>query len=201
MKTKTPYWFALVAALLLTRTALGAGTQFSADMVIKSQEDGVQTMRLYVGNQKMRVEMKGADAPQMITIIDTQANTLISLMPEARTYMEMAGGEDSLDWLPVFDPNDVEADDDHAVKKVGTEKINGYVCDKYVATPKKAGLEKSTTWVATKLGYPIKSVSPTSSMELINIKEGTQPASLFTVPQGYQKMPGMEELYRGMMQR
>lgn len=38
-------------------------------------------------------------------------------------------------------------------------------------------------------------------MELTNIKEGTQPAALFTVPKGYQKMPGMDEYYRGMLQQ
>jgi hypothetical protein len=36
-------------------------------------------------------------------------------------------------------------------------------------------------------------------MELTNIREGAQPASLFEVPKGYQKMPGMDEYYRGMM--
>lgn len=201
MKPQTPYWLALVAALFLTRTALGAGAQFSADMVVKA-EGQTQTMRYYQGNQKIRTELKDEDGQAIISILDMQAKTMITLMPASKTYMEIPGIDESYHIFAGVKPEDIDADDEeYEVKKVGTETVNGYVCDKYVATPRKPGLEKTTTWVATKLGTPIKSVSPSNSMELTNIKEGTQPASLFAVPQGYQKMPGMEELYRGMMQR
>ena len=201
MKTQLLRWLSLAVTMAIGQHAIAAGTQFSADMVLKS-EGQTQVMRYYQGNQKMRTETKMEDGNRVISIIDIPGNKMITLMPETNTYMEMTGVDESQDW---FDGMKFEKegrnDPDYEVKKVGTEKVNGYMCDKYVSVPKKPGLEKSTTWFSTKLGYPIKSVSPSHSMELTNIKEGTQPASLFTVPKGYQKMPGMDDYYRGMMQQ
>lgn len=200
MKTQLLRWLGLAITMAIGQQANAAGTQFSADMVLKS-EGQTQVMRYYQGNQKMRTETKMEDGSRVVSIIDIPEKKMITLMPETKTYMEMAGIDESQDW---FDGDKFEEDGkndpDYEVKKVGTERVNGYMCDKYVSVPKKPGLEKSTTWFSTKLGYPVKSVSPSHTMELTNIKEGTQPSTLFTVPKDYQKMPGMDEYYRGMMQ-
>lgn len=196
MKTRALSWLALLTSLLLTAPVLAAGTQFAADMVQKVGGQ-TQTLRYYQGDQKMRTEMKTEDGRQAVSIIDIKARKMYTLMPEEKMYMEIPLGGDTAAWAA----DDKTREEYYEVKKLGTEKVNGYVCDKYELIPRKKGLEKSTTWIAQKLGYPIKSVGTNFAMELTNIKEGTQPAALFTVPKGYQKMPGMDEYYRGMLQQ
>ncbi len=199
MKTQFLRWLALAITLAAGQQATAAGTQFAADMVLKA-EGQTQVMRYYHGNQKMRTETKMEDGSRVISIIDIPGKKMITLMPETNTYMEMTGVDESQGW---FDGKDfaeqAKNDPDYAVKKVGSEMVNGYLCDKYVSVPKKADLEQSTTWFAPKLGYPVKSISPSHTMELTNIKEGTQPASLFTVPKGYQKMSGLGAFHPGAL--
>jgi hypothetical protein len=194
MKHHSLNWLTLLAALLFSTQAVAAGVQFSADMV---QNAGGKTskMRYFQGDQKLRMEMKSDDGQAATSIIDIKARRMLQLMPEEKMYMEMPLGGQFTAWAA----DEKTQNEYYDMKPAGTETINGYVCDKYNLIPKKQGLEKSTTWISRKLGYPIKTVSASHSMELTNIREGAQPASLFEVPKGYQKMPGMDEYYRGMM--
>jgi hypothetical protein len=194
MKHHSLNWPTLLAALLFSTQAVAAGVQFSADMV---QNAGGKTskMRYFQGDQKLRMEMKSDDGQAATSIIDITARRMLQLMPKEKMYMEMPLGGQFTAWAA----DEKTQNEYYDMKPAGTETINGYVCDKYNLIPKKQGLEKSTTWISRKLGYPIKTVSASHSMELTNIREGAQPASLFEVPKGYQKMPGMDEYYRGMM--
>jgi Domain of unknown function (DUF4412) len=77
------------------------------------------------------------------------------------------------------------------MKKVGSDTIDGYACDKYETTMDHQGKSmKVYTWVATDLGVPIKVVSEDGSfsMEYKDIKPGEVADSLFEAPQGYKKM-------------
>jgi len=194
MKHHSLNWLTLLAALLFSTQAVAAGVQFSADMV---QNAGGKTskMRYFQGDQKLRMEMKSDDGQSATSIIDIKARRMLQLMPEEKMYMEMPLGGQFTAWAA----DEKTQNEYYDMKPAGTETINGYLCDKYNLIPKKQGLEKSTTWISRKLGYPIKTVSASHSMELTNIREGAQPASLFEVPKGYQKMPGMDEYYRDMM--
>lgn len=196
MNIRTLRWLILFMAMCGGQQAAASGAQFSADMVQKAA-GRTHTMRYYRGDQKMRTEMKTEDGQKAVSIIDLRAKKMLQLMPDDKMYMEIPLGGDTAAWAA----DDQTRQEYYEMKHAGTEKVNGYECDKYVLTPKKQGLEKSTTWIARKLGYPIKSVGQDYSMELTNIKEGTQAPALFTVPKGYQKMPGMEDYYRGMMQQ
>jgi hypothetical protein len=72
-------------------------------------------------------------------------------------------------------------------KNLGTETVNGRSCDKWLLTSKNGS--STTTWVDQKLHFPIKTqTSEGNSFQLINIKEGDQPASLFAPPSGYRKI-------------
>lgn len=196
MNIRTLRWLILFMAMCGGQQAAASGAQFSADMVQKAA-GRTHTMRYYLGDQKMRTEMKTEDGQKAVSIIDLRAKKMLQLMPDDKMYMEIPLGGDTAAWAA----DDQTRQEYYEMKHAGTEKVNGYECDKYVLIPKKPGLEKSTTWIARKLGYPIKSVGQDYSMELTNIKEGTQAPALFTVPKGYQKMPGMEDYYRGMMQQ
>ena len=71
-------------------------------------------------------------------------------------------------------------------KQIGTDTINGYVCDKFVVSM--SGTEVVTKWVAKKLNFPIKILihsEPERVMEISNIKEGTVDKAVFTIPEGF----------------
>lgn len=183
----------LMALLLAAAPPVLAGTQFSADMVQKSGGE-THNMRYYQGDQKLRTEMRNEDGDVVATIIDLRARRMLQFMTRDKMYMEVPMGGEFAAWAA----DEATQEEHYEMKRIGTETVNGYLCDKYLLLPKKQGLEKSTVWIAKKLGYPIKTVGESHSMELTNIREGAQSAALFKVPAGYKKMPGMEEYYRGM---
>lgn len=83
-------------------------------------------------------------------------------------------------------------------KLAGKDKIDGREVEKWEVTAKHGNqTQQSTEWVDPQLHVALKQEHGQGQVtELRNIKEGPQPASLFEVPQGYQKramsqgMPG-----------
>ena len=92
------------------------------------------------------------------------------------------------------------------LKHLGTELINGYLCDTYPIIFHGKGQDTMTQWYSKKLNFPIKMVSQGPKGEVIteyqNIKEVTIPDSSFLIPPDYQKMPmagmGGHGMPRGM---
>jgi hypothetical protein len=185
-----------IGRLLAVLTVLGcvvafSGTvlaaEFSAD-VIQKMGDEVKKGKFFVKGSKMRTEFE-----EGVIIMDVATGKTITLQPEEKMYIEM----------PAMGSMATAADSDEELakiatkKKVGTEKVNGYTCDKNLITYHNKAMGKMTQWYARKLNYPIKTVyhGPQGEMvtEYSNIKEGGVKDSLFEVPRGYRKMsmPGM----------
>jgi outer membrane lipoprotein-sorting protein len=182
----------LVAALavlgcLVAFSAPVLAAEFSADVIQKMGEE-VKKGKFFVKGNKMRMEFE-----EGITIMDMATGKTITLQPEEKMYIE----------LPAMGSPATAANSDEELakvatkKKIGTEKVNGYKCDKHLITYHDKAMGKMTQWYAKKLNYPIKTVyhGPQGEMvtEYTNIKEGKVKDSLFEVPRGYQKMgiPGM----------
>jgi hypothetical protein len=171
----------ILGAMGLSSRAFAA--EFSADMIQKT--DGqVTTSKFFQKGQKTRNEFKNEEGKIVATIVDLAAKTTVQLVPSEKVCMEIPLGGEFAAWAADQKTQQEFFD----MKLIGTETVNGYVCDKYTMTPKKPGLEKVTTWTAKKLGCPIKTVGEGYSMELQNIKEGSQDDGLFTVPQGFKRM-------------
>jgi len=82
------------------------------------------------------------------------------------------------------------------MKKIGTETVNGYECDKFETTiGPKGKSQKQFIWIAQKLGIPIKMSTEDGSVssEFKDIKHEKLEDSLFEPPPGYGKrqMPGI----------
>ncbi len=81
---------------------------------------------------------------------------------------------------------------------LGTEKVEGYECDKILYTYRDKSMGVMTQWIARELNYPIKMLyegpQGKTTMEYKNIKKGGVSDSSFSVPSDYQKMsmPGMK---------
>ena len=177
--------------------------EFSADMV--SSHLGQRTQnKVYVKGQKLRVEVVSPEGGAA-TIMDLEKGTMIMLMPQEKTYMELSGSA-AQPQMAQF----ATAEDDIAQiadkRNLGTEKINGYLCDKYEIVYHDTSLGKMTSWFSKKLGLPLKTVHQIDDGEMVteytNIHEGRVSDSLFQVPPGYQKtaMPAMGSGMGSIMQ-
>ena len=191
----------LLSSAILFGTSLVAQAppQFSADMTMKMAKKGQNaTGKYYFGNQKMRMDMS-MDGHDVSNITDLQAKKGYMVMRQQHMYMEhdlnqMAG---PMGHMPRFDaPKDPNhpCDPDHfTCNKVGSEMMNGRMTDKWEYKAKDEGNEAAnqTVWVDQKIHFPIRTITGDGTqMDLTNIKEGPQDASLFQPPAGYQKMGG-----------
>ncbi len=164
---------------------------FSADYSTTSAngEDKVAG-KMYFSMPRIRIDYS-ARGQNMAMIVDSTAHVMYFIMPAQQLYMEFNTDQSSpitshAPYTPtLFDPSHPCAAD-ATCKKVGTETVNGRVCDKWVTTDK-AGT--STSWIDQKLLFPIKRIATNGNVfEVSNLKEGRPDASLFQVPAGYRKM-------------
>jgi len=174
---------------------------FSADVVNQKQESG-GLKKVYAAKDKIRFEVEGRN-PAMgssAIILDEAQNKYIVLMSEKHMYMDapqmMVRPLINKFWR-VEDVNDAcpqwkkTADQAGVSKnwgsctKIGSDTVNGRSAVEYEGVSNKG--EKSHIWVDTKLHCVIKTDAGAGGIELRNIKEGSQPSSLFEVPAGYTK--------------
>lgn len=195
----------ILVMLCFATTVLVAQEDFSAN--IADQRVGKETtsqVKIYVTKDKMRVDSAQPSGHSGVVILNLASQTNTILIPERKMYMEFASGQgpDAQRKWTFFRVTDVEnacADwqkipthDGGTCQKVGHETVNGRNTVKYTGTSKNG--EATTVWIDTKLDFPIKWQDRGGGGELQDIKEGSQPASLFEIPADYQKMqmpPGM----------
>jgi len=174
---------------------------FSADMTITHKTGEKATGKMYVSPPKNRMDMttppgKGGPMGGNVSMItDGTTQTSYVVMHEQKMYMEMHLNQLANQMGPMghapkapasFDPAH-PCPADATCKKVGTETVNGRVCDKWLFTDKNGNT--STAWIDQRLFYPIRAQSQSGeTLELTNVKEGAQPAALFQPPAGYRKM-------------
>ncbi len=184
----------IVALLTLAAAALAQTphlTPFSADLSTSSGGGHESTGKIYVGEQKIRMDMNTPGHSTGI-ITDMATQTSYVLMPQQKMYMEINSKmkrDPHTPDLRAYDPsNPCATQPDMTCKKAGTETVNGRSCDKWEFTSKSRG-QTQTVWIDQKLHFPIKTVSSDGGLwELKNVKEGAPDASLFQIPAGYQKM-------------
>jgi len=177
-------WGIGLGTVLLLAASLVQAAEFTATMVTKA--GGVEIPgKIYVKENKVRNEVQ-AGGQTSIHILRPDKKVVWIIMPQQKAYVEMPITHTAQQkMLPLTE------DQKAKMKKVGTETINGYACDKYETTMSHQGKPMQVfTWVATDLGVPIKIVSEDGSfsMEYKDIKPGQVADSLFDVPQDYKKM-------------
>lgn len=184
-------WIPLLALLGIFAIPHPAGAaEFSADIVMSGT--GVSaTGTIYVKGKNFRMEMQRGQRKQ-IMIINADKKMLWSVDPAAKTYMgrpitaEMlaANAEQLRGNLPA------QVKKDAKTKRLGTETISGYPCQKTETQTKDFTM---TTWYSKKLDLALKLETKTTQgqqfrQELKNIKVRKLPASLFDVPKGYKEV-------------
>ncbi|HOI81222.1 MAG: DUF4412 domain-containing protein [Thermovirgaceae bacterium] len=186
-KRRMGLFLSVVVALTLSCSAFAA--EFQADMKMEGGEETV-TGKVFVSGSIMRQEMEVPGAGKSISIVDGAKNIMYVIMPQEKMYMEfpneqiVLGDEDIEDWLS----------DDADLKKIGTETIEGYKCDKYEVTykdPERQAMGSSVIWIARKLNFPIRGITEGEdgkvTVTYTNIREGSLDKALFEIPKDYQK--------------
>jgi hypothetical protein len=162
--------------------------QFSADMKM-GREGDFATGKMYWGGNRMRMDMT-ANGHDVSMIHDPPKKISYMIMPEQKMYMELSANSPMLGRTPdikLYDPsNPCAAEEGYTCKKVGAETVNGRSCDKWEFTGSHGN---RTVWIDQKLHFPLRTVSADGhTFDLTNVKEGSQPASLFEIPSGFTKL-------------
>ncbi|NLI33315.1 MAG: DUF4412 domain-containing protein [Deltaproteobacteria bacterium] len=179
--------YCLIALVfVLPMSGICTAAEFAAD-TITNHAGGTFTGKTYIKGDKIRSEGV-KEGRNTISIHRMDKGITWILMPENKTYMEMSG-------VTGWNMEEMEkAAQEMAEKKnLGTETVNGYLCDKFQYVYKDKSLGVVTQWIARDLKYPIKTEHTgmqgySMKSELTNIKTQSLPDSLFELPAGYTKM-------------
>jgi hypothetical protein len=163
--------------------------QFSADMKMSGHEGHSAAGKIYWGGSRMRIDMN-TEGHDVSMIHDITKKISYMIIPQQRMYMELSANNPMVgrtsDLKPYDPANPCAGEEGYTCKKVGTETVNGRSCDKWEFTGPNGN---RTVWIDQKIHFPIRTVSSDgSSFDVMNLKEGSQPASLFEVPAGFNKM-------------
>ena len=194
MRTKNKLWLLMVFAGLIAMavfSGIAEASEFLADVVMKG---GMMSGngKVWVKGQKARQEM-GAQEEKMIIIMDLDQGFQWMLMPDSKMYMKTKIQSKGKGFRPENFVGMQQGPMEAQIKRVGTETLKGYKCDKYLFTFKNKEMGTMTQWFAPKLGYPVKIVNETDTMgevitELKNIKKASVRDDLFIVPPDYQEI-------------
>jgi hypothetical protein len=194
-----PAFLALLALLSTARVALAQ--ELSAEQVGIDSAGHTFKSKIYMGHGKVRVEPiesaspGAADPDNGIMLLDLVAGTSVVLDTKRKTYIEQspAMARRSVQFFRPADntpcAKNPNSPGTSTCKKIGTEMVNGRNTEKWelIATMTTQTIT-AHVWLDAKWHFVVKGEGPGLTGGLENIKEGPQPASLFEIPPGYQKM-------------
>ena len=178
-------WISLVSFIsvfLLPLGLLQAG-DFSAD-VINTHRGQVTRAKIYVQMGKIRMETHGTEE---FTVLRADKKVIWIVIPEEKTYIEIQS--------PQSQETGINMKGEVKRQYLSSETMNGHETKKYeVHYLDKDTLHKVHQWIASDLNYPIKisALDGSWSTEYRNIRIGSQPDSLFEIPQGFDKISRSE---------
>lgn len=195
-------FFCVMGLLVIGNLVLAQ--DFSAD-VVQRKPGSEPIKKIFSTKDKVRYEVQGQNQAMgpVAVIVDETQHKWTALLPERRMYMDswpqmmkrptifQFWHVDDVDdacpqWKKLADQEPDVSKNWGSCTKIGSDTINGRSTVKYEGVSAKG--EKSNIWVDKKLHCVVKMDSTTGgNIELTNIQEGSQPASLFEVPAGYTK--------------
>ena len=156
--------------------------------------------KLYVDPPGLRIEQTIADEPTIL-LFDTQRGFMVWLDPMEKSYVEMEMEEADRDWsawLFLTEENPCGAADYEEVKasKLGRETLIGRKVDKWRCEFADSDDDDLvwTVWSDPSLPVPLRIEDNTGFVfEVVRFEAASQPAALFQVPAGYQKIDHSED--------
>ena len=162
--------FLVVTFLIALPVSAGDGVvQYSADIVESGQGGEQRQSRIFVGDNRMRMEMT-VEGSTMVQVVNAETQTMLIINPKERTYMQRASGT-TAGKLPAAGQsgNPCEAMKNLDCRKLGSEQVNGFAAEKWeVRNQAAANGGAMLFWIDEKRGFPIRQVMPDGSrMELV----------------------------------
>lgn len=195
MRIQLRSWLAVSAASLVLATPSFAGpgisVEYSGEEVVETAESATKTKVYSTPTMERREMSEGGQ--QMITIARHDKKVTWMLMPEEKMYMEMPIGQSA---EKKDEKTDLSA---YKIEQtpMGQETLNGIVMNKgkMIMTAKDGSKMGGLMWT-TKEGIIAKmdalSVDQGKKdrfkLEMKNLKISKQPADLFEIPKGFEKM-------------
>lgn len=165
--------------------------QFKANVTAKDADGKTSSGTMYFGGAKMRIELT-LNGQNAIALIDPAAKLQYVVMASEQVYMQMPIGQGPGSSMTITGPTDPTnpcggGSGNTNCARGGNETVNGYETVRWNYT-NSAGVG-TRAWISPRLRFPIKTQEDDgSAMEFSNIAEGPQPATLFAIPAGYQKV-------------
>lgn len=161
------------------------GAEFKAKVVMTGMGHN-ETTQLYLKGQ--RYLLHGNSEGKGDVLVDLEAKKIDVLDANTKQYQEH-----STTPLPESSPDPFESIDlmvasGQAVrKKVGSETVNGYLCDKYTLTAQDGSMVVANYWVAQRLGFTLRMVFSIggAALDVTEIQVGPVADSLLQIPPGY----------------
>lgn len=178
---------------------------FSADYTLTKGGQEIVTGKLHMAWPKFRMEAKEMQYGLTdFVIIDYVTQKAIAGNPQYQTYMEISLDQQNQTTKsdppigPNFDASNPCAHTNWSCKKLEPQTIAGRRCDVWEIVSDKLG--SLTTWIDTKLNFPIKTKNADGYiLEYTNIEEGQPDPALFQVPAGYKKSEAPPESTSGTL--
>lgn len=185
----------------------GKAAEYSANLVHIDAAGKVEPAgRIVAAPGKWRMEQLGGEAGAPVVIVRMDKKTQWVLMPEEKIYMEsvVKEGDQAAGLGKPGGPTGKVVE-----KDLGAETVNGYLCRKKEVTSESAFQGRTMkhvtiVWQAEEFDFPLRTRDEDGSVtEMRDIKTGAQPAALFEVPAGFDKMtmpvmPGMPGMPGGL---
>jgi hypothetical protein len=174
----------IALSMPLSAKIKGAPVPFSADWAHYEDGEHLEGGKLYASSEGIRLE-GATDGESFVMIYNFNRMVAWNLMESERMYIETAFDGDELGMGEIGQfgmPCPPEA----KANRSGSEDLDGRRTEKWTCAVPGEGIE--TVWYDTRLQMPIRSEDEDGRFALTNIKEGSQPASLFIPPPGYTKL-------------
>jgi hypothetical protein len=173
--------------------------EFTAEQLGHDKDGHTFRSKVYMSHGKVRIEPA---SDKSIGLLDLDAGTSIILDTDRKTYIEQPPGMArqnvasfrTADNTPCV--KNLNGTGTGTCKQVGTEMINGRKAEKWEIVQTIAGQTVTAhLWLDSQWHLRLKQEALGMTGELLNIKEGPQPASLFEIPADYHKMT-MQDRFR-----
>jgi len=216
---------AAAIALAATAPHASAAQEFSAD-IVRTPAHGNESAKVYVGSSRMKLEsyrngqpesgaIWDANAQAMTLLLDTQhayiggSNTsLVSKMmaqsgapPIWRLFHPTSSSDPCSSWnalMQTYAAHDTSFHTTFACQNQGNDLVGGRSAQRWLVTSTDRNGRKAsgTAWIDSRLHIVSKTQDSTGTMQLANIQEGPQPASVFAIPASYHQLDMRQMLGR-----
>lgn len=194
------------------------GPPFSADLT-NPQEPTKRPTRVYLGDGKMRLESTDPDGRTAL-VLNPATRTVLLVSDKDSMYIDagmlapvvargfapfmhffrpVGTGDPCADWNSTVDQFSALVQQRRSgpppkftCRSLGGDVVDGRPAQKW-AVSDNIDTRTSTVWIDQRLRVISKSADESSQMEMKNIHEGPQPATLFQAPAGYRKL-GLSEM-------